>query len=583
MADDLDMDGSAYWGDVPSSSSRVDLAHGSFSQPAASFEHEEPTEPEELPEAENPENSPKGKEQITNEILGSPKAEHVDLPQFSFKPVDKPYSSIPTAPRTPKARVSTLRSSRVRKSAPAVHVESVSFSDPLGPLGGAANDESEIANAEESQESQDVTESTEGLRRLSVKATPTRNSISPPPPQTNAPPLVDHFEITVGDPIKIGDLTSAHTVYTVHTHTLSPHFSKAEASVTRRYRDFRWVYHALENNNPGVIVPPPPEKQAVGRFDEGFVEARRSALGNMLTKIAKHPILQNDPDFRIFLESDTFTVDIKSKQYQSLSHPGISGPEAKGFISSLGEAFSFTGKFVETDEYFLDKKAYIDTLESQFRYLAKALDLVVAQRKELSDSTAEFAAVLTLLSEVELSKSFSDLVESFAHTELRIRDLYYRQCMQDELSLATTLEEYIRLIGSIRGVFLQRQKAYFGLQNAEQELGKKRAHVDKVMRQGKTLQDKIAVLSDDIVEQDKRVLNARVAFDDVSKLIVSELGRFSEEKTRDFRNSVELFLENAVEAQKEAIEIWETFYQLSGFAGVSGGGGGGGGGSVLVT
>ena len=34
--------------------------------------------------------------------------------------------------------------------------------------------------------------------------------------------------------------------------------------MNRRYRDFVWLYTALNNNNPGIVVPPPPEKQQLG-------------------------------------------------------------------------------------------------------------------------------------------------------------------------------------------------------------------------------------------------------------------------------------------------------------------------------
>lgn len=284
----------------------------------------------------------------------------------------------------------------------------------------------------------------------------------------------------------------------------------------------------------------------------------------MLNKCASHPILQNDPDLRIFLESETFSTDIKSKQYQTQSTTVNGGVESKGFMG-LGGHFSFSGKYVETDEWFLEKKGYIDSLESQFKYLDKSLDMVVTQRKELSDATAEFGNVLNSLSQVELSKSFGELIERFSAVEGRVRDLYYRQCMQDILSLGSTLEEYIRLISSIRNVFVQRQKAFFAMQLSEQELAKKRQNLDKVKKQAKTLQDKISSLTDDVNEQEKKVVNLRVAFDDISKLIISEFARFEQFKANDFRNSVELYLENAVEAQKEAIEIWETFYQMSGF------------------
>lgn len=372
------------------------------------------------------------------------------------------------------------------------------------------------------------------------------------------------FAITVGDPIKVSDLASAHTVYTVQTQTTSPNFSKAEATVTRRYRDFRWLFHALENNNPGVIIPPPPEKQAVGRFKDEFIEGRRLALEVMLNKIARHQVLQNDPDFKIFLESDSFSSDVKSSAAANASTSHDEESKSSGFMGSFG--FSFSNKFVETDQFFTDKRKYIDSLESQFKYLSKSLDLVIGQRQELGDVTQEFANILATLSKVELSKGFSEVIENFAAVQERIRDIYYRQSLQDTMSISTTIDEYLRLIHSIRNVFSQRQKSYFTLHAAEQELSKRRHQLEKLTRnKTTTLLDKINSIKQDVETQEKVVVNARVAFDDISTRIVRELERFEREKTEDFRDSVELFLENAIEAQKEAIELWETFYQRSGF------------------
>lgn len=99
------------------------------------------------------------------------------------------------------------------------------------------------------------------------------------------------------------------------------------------------------NNNPGVIVPPPPEKQAVGRFDNNFVESRRSALERMLNRTAMHPILMHDGDLKLFLESEAFSVDIRHKEKQNAA---VS--ESKGVFGSLGFGGGMTGKFIESDE-----------------------------------------------------------------------------------------------------------------------------------------------------------------------------------------------------------------------------------------
>lgn len=89
-------------------------------------------------------------------------------------------------------------------------------------------------------------------------------------------------------------------------------FSKSSFSVLRRYSDFLWLYETLSNNNPGVVVPPVPEKHPFGRFDTGFVERRRVALEQCLRKVATHPVLQKDQDFKFFLESDSFALDVST-------------------------------------------------------------------------------------------------------------------------------------------------------------------------------------------------------------------------------------------------------------------------------
>lgn len=154
------------------------------------------------------------------------------------------------------------------------------------------------------------------------------------------------FDISVGDPHKVGDLTGSHTVYQVKTKTTSKAYRNPDFTVSRRYRDFLWLYGQMHNNNPGIVVPPPPEKQAVGRFDTNFVESRRSALERMLNKTAAHPVLQHDGDLKLFLESDSFTMDIKHKERKD---PGLGEPKS-GIMSSIGLSVGGGGKFVEHDD-----------------------------------------------------------------------------------------------------------------------------------------------------------------------------------------------------------------------------------------
>lgn len=92
-------------------------------------------------------------------------------------------------------------------------------------------------------------------------------------------------------------------------------------------------------------MPPPPEKQAVGRFESNFVEGRRAALEKMLNKTAAHPTLQHDADLKLFLESESFNVDVKHKERREPLPT-----ENKGVLGSLGISVGSSSKFVEQDD-----------------------------------------------------------------------------------------------------------------------------------------------------------------------------------------------------------------------------------------
>ncbi|KAI8626263.1 vacuolar sorting protein [Xylariaceae sp. FL1651] len=362
------------------------------------------------------------------------------------------------------------------------------------------------------------------------------------------------FHITVGDPHKVGDLTSSHIVYSVRTRTTSKGYKQPEFEVKRRYRDFLWLYNTMHGNNPGVVVPPPPEKQALNRFESNFVESRRAALEKMLNKIAAHPTLQHDSDLKLFLESESFNVDIKHKERKE---PIPS--ESKGMLGSFGINVGGGSKFVEQDDWFHDRRVYLDALENQLKALMKSMDTMVHQRKAMAESAADFSASLHALSTVELSPTLSGPLDALSDLQLTIRDVYERQAQQDVLTFGITIDEYIRLIGSVKQAFSQRQKAFHSWHSAENELQKRKTSQEKLLRQGRSQQDRLNQVGAEVADAERKVHQARLLFEDMGRLMRAELDRFEREKVEDFKSSVETFLESAVEAQKELIEKWETF------------------------
>lgn len=356
------------------------------------------------------------------------------------------------------------------------------------------------------------------------------------------------FSIVVGDPHTVGSATSSHTVYSVITKTTSKAYMNPTFTVTRRYRDFLWLYERLHDNNPGVVVPPPPEKQAVGRFDVNFIESRRMALERMINKTAAHPVLQMDGDLKTFLESESFNVAIK---HSNGKDPLLGGNESKGFLSNMGIGGGSSGKFIEHDDWFHDRRIYLDALENQLKALQKSTDTVVSQRKHLSDSCGEFSASLHNLAAVELSPSLSGPLDALGDLQLRIQELYQRQAMQDILTLGIVIDEYIRLIGSVKKAFEQRQKAYHSWHGAESKLQDIKKQQEKLLRSGRSQQDRMGQMQADVADAERRVHASRLLFEDMGRLMRGELDRFEKEKVEDFKSGVETFLESAIEAQKE--------------------------------
>lgn len=393
------------------------------------------------------------------------------------------------------------------------------------------------------------------------------------------------LEISVGDPMKVGDITNAHIVYSIKTKNkkpdsqLLPHGTDTFI-VSRRYKDFRWIYHQLQNNHPGKIIPPPPTKQTyIGRFNENFIENRRLSLEKMLSKISHSPSLQEDPDFIMFLVSEDFGNE--SKEREKLSGSGASlqndefldndsntsntdsapvtvGNNTGGFMSSI---FSMSQKIEEPDEYFIQKKEYIESLEHNLRVFYKSIELINNQRQEMAGLVDEISLTIDELASLEILKITTDLLSSFSDVQLKLKENLDRINLQDQLTLGFTIEEYLRIIGSIKYVFESRSKIYQQYYNFNQDYIKKQAQLNKLNKKFKVQNDKAGNLNFEVDKLRAKVQTFEKKFNLISETIKSELERFEFEKIDDFRNSVEIFIESSIESQKEAIELWETFYE----------------------
>ncbi|SGZ28382.1 BQ5605_C027g10325 [Microbotryum silenes-dioicae] len=389
----------------------------------------------------------------------------------------------------------------------------------------------------------------------------------PPVPKLSSPTRSNHaggslgpsFIITVGDPQKIGNPlnpAAQHTVYTVRTRTTSSAFRKSDFSVLRRFSHFLWLYDALTINNPGVIVPGMPEKSAMGRFGSEFVENRRQGLQAALMKIVAHPMLVGDPDLRLFLESDSFSVDIKQRKLDVPS-------ESKGFLASLGSAISGPS-FVEFDDYFDDRRHQLEAFETALRALITSLSNASKVRHSVQDSLAELQTSLAGLASCDLSKSLRGAIDEASRVQQRLFEIGERHLASDEQvgALINVAEMYARLCASARGVFGARIKAFHSWQVAEAGLKKSRSAHEKAKRNGRGMDASLGLAVAEVADAERKALDAKQDFEDVSKLTKAEMARFDKEKIDDFKKAIEAYADGMAERQREVVVVWQEYYEM---------------------
>lgn len=184
----------------------------------------------------------------------------------------------------------------------------------------------------------------------------------------------------------------------------------------------------------------------------------------------------------------------------------------------------------------------------------------------LAEAVGELGDAFSELSGIELDQALGECFAILSEIQTRIMETYQRQTQHDCLTLGVTIDEYTRIIGSIRAAFHARQKAWVSWQLADGDLAKRRAALEKARRQGKTQQDRLGMLEAEIDDAEKRCHQLHIDFDQIGRSLQQELDKFEFEKLEDFRNGVEIFLEGAVESQKEVrscIDACEPFLLIA--------------------
>uniref|UniRef100_A0A1A9W7H7 Sorting nexin n=1 Tax=Glossina brevipalpis TaxID=37001 RepID=A0A1A9W7H7_9MUSC len=99
-------------------------------------------------------------------------------------------------------------------------------------------------------------------------------------------PNHQHYTVVVASPKKESKFKGMKTYI---AYQLTPSFNNI--SVSRRYKHFDWLHVRLVEKFCLIPIPPLPDKQISGRYEEQFVEHRRVQLQEFVDWMCRHPVL----------------------------------------------------------------------------------------------------------------------------------------------------------------------------------------------------------------------------------------------------------------------------------------------------
>lgn len=109
-------------------------------------------------------------------------------------------------------------------------------------------------------------------------------------------PTSDIYSVVIASPKTESKLKGLKTFT---AYQLTP--SHTNIVVSRRYKQFDWLHERLVEKFTLIPIPPLPAKQQAGRFEEQFIEHRRSQLQEFTNYICSHPILSNCEVWKHFI------------------------------------------------------------------------------------------------------------------------------------------------------------------------------------------------------------------------------------------------------------------------------------------
>lgn len=344
-------------------------------------------------------------------------------------------------------------------------------------------------------------------------------------------PIQSPYTVRVASPKKE---TKFKGIKSFIAYQLTPSFNNI--SVSRRYKHFDWLHERLVDKFCLIPIPPLPDKQISGRYEEQFVEHRRVQLQEFVDWVCRHPILSQCEVFMHFL---TCTDDKKWKpgkrqaENDKLVGPAycaaIFPPEKQLLQSQVDSQIDSCNHFVHTMDGAVNKLLIISNEQAKRYQVQWKKDF-----QRIGEGFSELARALEIderrtITAINLSNSVGQAAGVF----IGIGQIIGEQPKHDFIPFADCLHIYRGILGDFPDVL-----------NVHKSAMNKRKECERLTSEQKMGNAQL------------QEVNRRT--DIMSYAVLAEMNHFREERDVHLKKAMKHFIQEQIKFYREVISRLET-------------------------
>lgn len=321
---------------------------------------------------------------------------------------------------------------------------------------------------------------------------------------------------------KHGKETKMKGLKTYISYDITP--STSNIVVRRRYKHFDWLMQRLEEKFLFTPLPPLPEKQIAGRFQEDFVEHRRNLLQLWVNYITRHPVLSHCDVWWHFITCNT-TDDMKAWKLGKRKAEKDELVSANFFFSVEVNPNTTPLDQIKTSKQLDNFQRFVNKFDEAVKHMfattieqSKKFSTIYSKDyKKLSESIKELSSAFQSGTAWRNSLGLNEALRQTSNAYEEISRLYEEEPKYDFEPMADILHQYRGLLSGWPEI-LQLHRQTMNTRNEQERL----------FEEGK--------ISDPVLSRVRQRSNV------TTYSMLAEINHFHEERLVDFKQMMQTFL-----------------------------------------